>query len=93
MPIGNGIITGNAINYLQVQIIIRGIEFWQKFGMALARNAKPAHLRSLATAYTGKEYARSDKGLTAARADLIAFLDGKAPDDVMTRKMAAAQTN
>jgi len=60
--------------HIQVKMIIRGIDMWQKFGMSLSRNSKPADLRHLATQYTGKPYARSDKGLTQARTDLVAYL-------------------
>jgi hypothetical protein len=76
-------ITGNATYWLQVNMIIRAIDMWRKHGIALSRNGKPAHLRALATSYTGKNYARSDKGLLAAQTDLIAFVKDKTPDEIV----------
>ena len=87
MPItndaGGTTITGNAINWLQVKIIIRAIDTYCKFGMQLARNGSPAHLRALASQYTGKQYSRSRKGLEQAGADLAKLVAETAPDDVV----------
>jgi hypothetical protein len=83
MPIGNGAITGNATYWFQVNMVIRAIDMWRKHGIAMSRNGKPAHLRALATAYTGKAYARSDKGLLAAQTDLVAFVKDKHPDEIV----------
>ena len=82
MPIGNGIATGNAVNYIQVRFIIRAIEMYQKHGLIPSRNGTPAHMRALASVYTGKTYARSAKGLASAHDDLVVFLKDKQPDDV-----------
>jgi hypothetical protein len=57
--------------HIQVTMVICAIDTYQRFGMLLSRNGTPAHLRSLATAYTGKPYARSAKGLETARVDLV----------------------
>lgn len=79
-------ITGNAINWLQVRMILSAGDLYLKHGIKASRNATPANLRSLCTAYTGKEYVRSRKGLETALADLRSLFHGVNPDSVQTVK-------
>lgn len=56
----------------------------------MSRVATPARLRELTTAYTGVTYARSRKGLEAARTDMQKLLDSRSPDEVTTLAGAAS---
>lgn len=83
-------ITGNAINWYQCQVILRSLDLYLRTGMSLSRVATPARLRELTTAYTGVTYARSRKGLEAARTDMQKLLDSRSPDEVTTLAGAAS---
>jgi hypothetical protein len=94
MPIerheGGTTITGNAINWFQVRTILSAGDMYLKHGISLSRVATPARLRDLCTAYTGKTYPRSRKGLETGLSDLRKLFHGANPDSVQTVKQRTA---
>lgn len=88
MPIENRhngtiIITGNAINWYQVKVVISAMQMYLKHGMQVTRAASPQNLKHIATQYTGKTYARSRKGLETALADLETLVKDADPDSII----------
>ena len=66
------VITGQRIILMRAFLCLQAIEMHIKFGgkLCLIRNATPSKLRSIASEYTGVQYARSAKGLARAGAEL-----------------------
>lgn len=84
MPQSPGVITGNAVIGFQARAIILAIETHLKFNgqLRLARNATPSNLRTLASGFTGRTYARSRKGMESALADLKTLAAGRSLDEL-----------
>jgi hypothetical protein len=66
------VITGNGISLMRAFVCLQAIETHIKFNghMMLTRTATPANLRTIASEYTGVQYARSRKGLEQAGREL-----------------------
>ncbi len=66
--------TPEQIAAFQKQVLIRAISVYLRTGgrMQLNRMGTPAHMRALASQFTGKQYPRSRKGLSQAYLDLTA---------------------
>lgn len=67
--------TPSQIDAFRLSVVIRAIETHIRTNgqMMLTRMATPSNLRTIASEYTGKSYARSRKGLELALADLQAI--------------------
>lgn len=78
---GATMITGNAINWYRATVCRSAIRMYLA-GMKASRNSTSGNLRAIASQYTGKQYARSRKGMENALADLDAFLANRDPDSV-----------
>lgn len=83
-PGGSTTVTGNAILGMRGMYCLQAIEVYLSSGgrMQLTRVATPANLRAIASEFTGKKYARSQKGLTKARDDLKALMEKKNLDEL-----------
>lgn len=90
MPIerseGGTTITGNAINWYRLLVAIKAAELYIKTGMKASRVATPSNIREIVSGYTGKEYARSRKGLEQAVADGKELMQHVLPDNVVPVK-------
>ena len=82
MPISNGVITGNAINWLGIKVVASAMRLYLTVGVQANRNYTPARMRKFATGYTGVTYPRSRKGLERAMTELEAWVASRRPDDV-----------
>jgi hypothetical protein len=81
---GSTTITGNAILGMRARALLLAMETHIKSAGAfrLTRHVSPARMRDMATEFTGKRYARSQKGLAQAYADLQQLCDGKSLDQI-----------
>ncbi len=60
------------VSFMRLVTVIEGMKMHLRTGgkLRLTRTATPARLRAIATEYTGKSYARSQKGMETALSDL-----------------------
>lgn len=86
MPIenhaGGTSITGNAINWYRLKVIISAARLYLKTGMKANSMYTPTNMKNCISEYTGKVYPRSRKGLETAVADIEKLLKNVHPDQV-----------
>jgi hypothetical protein len=65
--------TPEQIDKFRAITLISAISLYLKCGIIPNRTVTPGNMRKWASGYTGKQYARSKKGMTGALADLRAM--------------------
>jgi hypothetical protein len=82
---GGATITGNAVNWFAVRVVLSAMTLYLRTGMMVNRSYTPQAMRDFSTRHTGKSYPRSKKGLDTAARELAEWVAALTPDQVPAR--------